>query len=295
MRRVLVTMMTELSSQLLELSLIQARVRLEAIVLVPIELDAADALEIASANRLDWMNARSSLVDTWRLIQFNANNLLSDLDVVFNGDIGTTADNPFGFNHSTGRLQVGLEWDAPLTRVAERNNYRQSLIEYASARRNYVRYVDQVNQGLRATLRTIELNQMNFELRRAAVRVAISQVELARLRLSEPPKPGDAGPTSTTTARDLVDALSGLNNDQDAFLSVWVNYEVLRRSLDFNLGTMLLDNRGVWVDPGPIRVPRSGPREPREEIPPGEIGVPVYPEPEPLPIPEANVPEGAVG
>jgi hypothetical protein len=291
LRRVLVSTMTELSGQLLELSLIQARVRLESIVLVPVDLEAADALEIARNNRLDWMNARSSLVDTWRLIQFNANNLMSDLDVVFNGDIGTTADNPFGFRDSNGRLEVGLEWDAPLTRVAERNNYRQSLIEYAQARRNYVRYVDEVNQGLRATLRTVRLNQMNVELRRAAVLVAISQVELARLRLSEPPKPDAQPRLSSTTARDLVDALAGLNGDQDAFLSVWVNYEVLRQSLDFNLGTMVLDDRGVWVDPGPIRL--SAPledSEPREMIPPGAPSDPNWLVPEQLPPPEAFLP-----
>ena len=36
-------------------------------------------------------------------------------------------------------------------------------------------------------------------------------------------------------------------------LSVWVNYEVLRRSLDLDLGTMQLDAEGNWIDPGPIR------------------------------------------
>ena len=41
------------------------------------------------------MNARASLVDSWRLIQFNANDLESDLDLVFDGDIGNVGDNPF--------------------------------------------------------------------------------------------------------------------------------------------------------------------------------------------------------
>ena len=46
------------------------------------------------------------------------------------GDIGNVGDNPFDLRGTNGRLRVGLQFDAPLTRLAERNVYRQSLIEY---------------------------------------------------------------------------------------------------------------------------------------------------------------------
>ena len=52
------------------MSLIQARARLETIVVDPIELDSRDALNIARVNRLDYMNNRAALVDSWRLIEF---------------------------------------------------------------------------------------------------------------------------------------------------------------------------------------------------------------------------------
>ncbi len=39
---------------------------------------------------------------------------------------------------------------------------------------------------------------------------------------------------------------------QDDFLSIWVSYQVLRLTLDFNLGTMQLDHEGQWIDPGVI-------------------------------------------
>jgi hypothetical protein len=35
-------------------------------------------------------------------------------------------------------------------------------------------------------------------------------------------------------------------------MSIWVNYEVQRISLDFDLGIMQLDERGVWIDRGPV-------------------------------------------
>lgn len=242
-------LLVNLSTSILELSLIQARARAESVTLLALEMDPADALAIASRNRLDWMNARANLVDTWRLIEFNANDLEANLNLLFGGDISTVGDNPVDFRSATGRLRVGVQFDAPLTRVAERNNYRQSLIEYQQARRDYYAFVDRVSQQLRSGLRQIELDQANFELRRAAVRVAIDQVEVTRLRLSEPPKPGVVASFSPTTARDLVSALGDLLNVQNDFMSVWVNYEVERMNLDFNLDTMQLDEEGLWIDP----------------------------------------------
>ncbi len=242
----------EYSSQLLELSILLARVRLDAIDIEPTELSSEDALAIASNFRLDWMNARASLVDSWRLIHFNANDLRSNLDVVFTGDIANTGQNPFNLNHENGRLRVGLQFDAPLTRLAERNVYRQSLIEYQQARRSYYRFIDRTYQVLRQTLRQIRLNEINFEIRREAVLVAIAQVDITQLRLSEPPKPEVEPEFGATTARDLVQALGDLLVAQNDFLSVWVNNEVQRFNLEFDLGLMQLDSQGLYQ---PLGIP----------------------------------------
>ncbi len=271
----LIAYLTDLSGNLLELSLVQARARLDSFTLVPVEMDETTAMQIASENRRDWMNARASLVDTWRLIEFNANDLLAGLNLVFSGDLGTTDDNPFRFRDTNGRLRVGMQFDAPLTRLRERNIYRESLIDYQQARRSYMAFVDRISALLRDTLRTIELNQMNFELRRAAVVLAIDQVDLTRLRLNQPPQPGQTSQFGATTARDLVDALTSLLNVQNDFLSVWVNQEVQRISLDFDLGTMQLDDRGLWIDPGPIT---SDWHPESEEVEPGHLMMPPLPE-----------------
>jgi len=254
----LIDVYAELAGRVLELSLIEARAKLDSVTLVDIQLDPRRAYEIALEYRRDLKNARAQLVDTWRLIEFNANTLEADFDLVFAGDLATVGDNPLRFRDTNGRIRVGFEYDAPLTRLAERNQYRQSLIEYQQARRNFMETQDRIYQGLRSTLRSADLNQINFELRRTAVQIAISQVDLARLRLNEPPRPGVAAEFSPTTAQNLVNSLSDLLNVQNDFLSVWVNYEALRIGLDFQLGTMQLDDRGLWIDPGPI----EGDREP---------------------------------
>ncbi len=53
------------------------------------------------------MNARTSLIDSYRLIEFNADNLESTLNIVFSGDVANTGRNPFDLNSSTGRLTRG--------------------------------------------------------------------------------------------------------------------------------------------------------------------------------------------
>jgi hypothetical protein len=243
-----ITTLADLSGRLLELRLVQAGARLEAITAEPVDLTDEEALLIASAYRRDWQNARASLVDSWRLIYFNANDLRSDLNVVFSGDIGNLGQNPLRIRDATGRLRAGVQFDAPLTRLDERNQYRQALIEYQQARRNYYQFRDGVSQGLRSRLRQMRLNEINFELRRAAVLVAISQVDLTQLRLAQPPQPGIETTVSPTQARDLVQSLGDLLNVQNDFLSVWVNTEVQRMGLEFDLGVMELDAAGLRRD-----------------------------------------------
>ncbi len=270
------TAVTRLASHLQELSLIQAAVRLDTVTLVPVDLDPDKALKIASLNRLDWMNARAALVDEWRQIQIAANALRSDLNLLVNGGIDTVGDNPFRFRSTNGRIRVAAEFDAPITRVLERNLYRSTLIEYQRAQRDYYRFVDLVSQVLRRELRDLRLNHLDFELRRAAVFVAISQVESAQAKLDRPPRVGETSQQlGATTARDLVNALEGLLRAQNTFLGTWIDYEVQRMFLDLDLGTMQLDRCGLWVDPGPVEA-ESTEYEPQvEEIPAGIVEPPV--------------------
>ena len=243
--------LVELSENVLVLSLMQARDRAETVSLIDVDLHPAMALEIARANRRDWMNRRAALVDTWRLIEFNADNLENSLDITFSGDMrNRDRNNPFSLDSSTGTLRVGLRFDTPLIRLSERNTYRQALLEYQQARRSYYQFEDGINRSLRDTLRTLQLNQQNFEIRREAVRAADLQIELNEdiRKLQE----ASRQPSGPTAARDAVSALSDLLQAQNDFLSVWVTYELLRRTLDLDLGTMQLDSDGMWIDPGPI-------------------------------------------
>ena len=251
-KRELASQVNELSGLLLELSLTRASARLESVSTGDVSVDAKQAQQTASELRLDWMNARASLVDSWRMTDLARDDLRTDLDVVLSGDLGSDSIGSGHFKSSEGRLRVGIELDTPLSKVRERNRYQASLIGYQQSRRQYLSFVDSVLLSFRQHARLSKLYQLNFELSRAAVRGAIAQVDLARLRLNEPPQPGKNSQFGATTARDLVNALNDLLEASNSFLSVWIGYEAMRMRLTYDLGTMRLSENGIWEDPGPV-------------------------------------------
>ncbi len=243
-------LLTDLDGTILELALIQAEARSNVIEIETVEISSDQAFEVARCFRRDWMNARAGLVDSWRRIEFVADQLESQVDLVFEGDIGTASDNPFSFRYETGQLRAGLRVDAPIVRQSERNDYREALINYQQARRAFYQFEDDVSRNIRFIVRNLDRNKVLFELNRQSIQVNIDAVELSRFRLEQPPRPGAQSSFGQTTARDLSQAINGLNSVQNQYVQSWVQYEVLRRSLDFDLGTMQLDESGQWIDPG---------------------------------------------
>lgn len=243
-------LLADMGDDVLSLQLIQARARTESLLLPEVDIEPAAAFEIAKRNRRDYANQKAAVVDSWRNIEVVADDLESSLDVLVSGGVGNIGNNPLRLRASTGTLTMGLRWDAPITRLIERNNYRQALIEFEQTKRGFYQFEDSLWELLRAELRQLQANRLNFELGRQAIRIAASQIELnADIRAQNEDRGVGSGPTA---ARDAIDALNDLLNAQNNLLGFFVSYEVIRRSLDFDLGTMEITPEGMWIDPGPI-------------------------------------------
>ncbi len=212
------------------------------------------------------MNNRAALVDTWRLIEFNANALKSDLSITFNGDIRSTNNEPFRFRAPNGSLQVGVQFDGPFNRLLERNNYRQALIDYQQDRRQLiaVRRQRSPHAAQPAAAAGATAREPGDSTPRRAL--AVRRVDEMFERLNEPPPAGQ--PRQLPPVFDLLTALSDLRNTQNNFMSVWLNYYATRMLLYRELGIMELDDRGIWIDrpldeyrtPGLRRLPAAARR-----------------------------------
>ncbi|MDD3586862.1 MAG: TolC family protein [Thermoguttaceae bacterium] len=245
--------LSRFGDELMGLRLVQARARLETLNLALIDIKAEDGFVVAAENRLDWMNARSILVDEWRNMEIVANTLKGYLDVSVSGSITNEGSNPVNFSAKNAKFTTGVAFDAPLTRLLERNAYRTALIRYDQARRAYYNYVDGIKVQVRSTIRAIQLNQMNFELQRENVLTAIQRVQQAQLKLAEPPTSGsNIGSLGTSAAQNLVDSLTDLLSAQNSLMETWLSYRAQRMGLLLVLGVFQLDENGKWIDPGNI-------------------------------------------
>jgi hypothetical protein len=213
--------------------------------------------------------------------------------------MGTVGNNPVQFRAPTGSLQVGLQFDAPFTRLLERNNYRQSIIDYQQERRQLIQWEDYLHETLRQLLRNLELDKANLEIQRRAVVIAIRRVDGTREVLNQPPPeppPGQtAGQLGPTVAQDLTTALNDLSTSQYTLTSVWLDYYATRMRLARALGVMQLDECGMWVDqplsaaaqlkPEEVPLPPPLPANVVDQLqypaslPPDQAGPPVPPQP----------------
>ncbi len=249
----ILTLDVELTNLLSEMTLVQARARVESVTLETVELTYEPAIEIARANRFDWMNNRAALVDNWRLIEFIANRLESNVDVFVNGNVGIGGDNLQGrFGADNSSLNVGVRFDAPFNRLVERNNFRQKLLEYQQSRRLTIQFEDGVYRNLRSLLRDLDQLRGNLEIQRRSVAIAIRRVDQTRENFSKPTPPGLPGEAQSqfgpTAAVNLLTALSDLRSSQNNFMSVWLNYYSTRMRLMRELGIMRVDDNGVWIE-----------------------------------------------
>lgn len=282
-QRVLIAWVARFLNSTERLVLVPARARVQTITIEPVNLSADDAFGIALANRLDFMNGRAALVDNWRLIQVSADALQSVVDITADGEVRTARNNPLSFRAPTGSLRMGLEFDAPFTRLLERNAYREALIKYQRNRRNFIQSRDALQQGLRALFRELKRLGQDLEIQRRAVTIAIRRVDMMQAELMAPvapPQPGQRMAVfGSDTSRRLISAQRALRNSQNSLLRVWLTYHATRMRLSRELGTMKLDAEGRWIEsPLPTVEPETLPRgdQPDVEELPVPPAIPAY-------------------
>lgn len=231
--------------------LVRARSRAESVVIDPIDIAADFAYRTALDNRLDVMNAKAALVDSWRMIQFRRDALQSVLNITASGDIKTAKNNPVDFQASTGSVRLGAEFDAPITRLEERNAYREAMINYQQSRRDFIQSQDRVYKGLRGLTSHVRLLQRTLENYRKSIAIAIRQVDLTRSEIYRPVAPRQPGQPGSqlgpTVSRDLLGSYNQLRNSQDSFLDTWLKYYAAKMILARELGVMKIDENGEWI------------------------------------------------
>ena len=174
--------------------------------LPPVDLTVNQAIQIALGNRLDLQNSLAHVTDAWRNVEVDANQLQGFLNFVYNGNFNESPNHNGLFHFDAGNTiqTFGLQFDAPINRRAERNQYRADQIQYQRARRAYMQTRDQIVQQIRLDMRNLVLWQRTFEINREQILSAATQLESAE---EDVRVPSDVNPAATL---NLLTALNSV-------------------------------------------------------------------------------------
>lgn len=245
----------ELFTIVQNLRVVQVGLRAELITLPDFDMSQESVVAIALENRMDLMNSRGRVMDTRRAMEVAANRLEAVLNLVAEGDVRTPAEgnHPLDFRAARSSFRFGVQMTAPLDQVAERNAYRAALVSYQRARRDYMRIEDQVKFDVRTTWRQLNVARLNFETSRKNLRQAALQLDIVVANANNPSSQqvGRAGGTTSTgnTGLNLLNALNSVLQAQNDLIQSWVDYERNRINIHRDMDIMVIDERGLWVDP----------------------------------------------
>lgn len=223
-------------------------IRLEKSILVPLNVDFNEAASIALENRLDLMNRRGIVVDTRRRYEVAAERLLTDVNLVAEGSVGTpplaSSNEPFDFSSDSAQFRAGIEIVTPLDRRRARNNFRAAQVSLQRARRNYMAAEDQVKLDIRTMYNEAITEARIFEICRRALRVAARELDQA-IEFGDRP---DAGEYAGGRGVNISRALENILYNQNEMIESWAEYETARLSIYRDMGTMDINESGLWAD-----------------------------------------------
>ena len=196
----------------------------------------------ALENRLDLMNARAQLYDTWRQIRVSANALKGILNVAVTNQFITppTTNNPFGFADNARQFSLVLNAELPLVRVAERNNFRLQLINYQRQRRSLQNTEDFLKFQLRQEIRQMELLYQQFQITQRNLVQSVRLKDQAFETIVAPPA-GSAGTQGAVQTTNLINFQNTVVNNENSLVTIWYNYQVQRLQVYRDLGILPFD------------------------------------------------------
>lgn len=209
--------------------------------LVPVAISPDEAMATALVQRLDLMNQRGFLADDWRNVKLAGDDLRSVLNLGARQTIRTRDNRPFEFDLKESTTNLDLQLDLPFNRLAQRNAFRRTLIDFQAGRRQLMEFEDRtIKFNIRNELRDLELARVQYPISVAQAALAAEQVTSIRLSLS-------LG-IPNVRIPDLLDALDDSRNALISVANARIGYIVQRSRFALDLEQMQLDESGFWPE-----------------------------------------------
>ncbi len=198
---------------------------------------------VALENRLDLMNARAQLYDTWRQIRVAANALKGVLNVAVTNSFVTppTTNNPFGFVDQAKQFSLVINAELPLVRVAERNNLRLQLINYQRQRRTLQNTEDFLKFQLRQEIRQMQLLYQQYLIAERNLVLSVRLKDQAFEQIIAPPQPNAGGNQAALQTTNLIGFQLSVVGNENNLVALWYQYQLFRLQVYRDLGILPFD------------------------------------------------------
>lgn len=225
-------------------------IALETVGVTDPNFDLTLAVETALENRLDLANVREQLEDAQRKVKVAADNLGAELNLIGSARVNSEERTNLGnLQFHRGDYEIGLEADLPLDRKAERNAYREALINVMRKQRDYEQKNDQVKLDVRQAFRDVSETYNSYRIQLLSLNLAEKRVEMQLILLQE----------GRGTTRDYLFAQEDLLRAQNEKTNALVKYTLSKLEFFRDVGILQVRPDGMWqqADKNLTRIDRS--------------------------------------
>ena len=216
----------------------------------PYEIEESVAIKLALENRLDLRAANGNVYDAQRQVVVAADALRAGLTLGGQAGWGggaprNTGSRNVGIDLREGSYSSTLAFDLPIERTAQRNRYRQSLIDLERATRSVQTLEDQIKSAIRSELRTLLQSRESLKINAQSVVIAENSVANAELQLA----------AGRLQIRDLLDTQDQRLAAQLNLTAAIIRYRTAELQLQRDLDLLTITREGLLKEfsPGEIK------------------------------------------
>jgi outer membrane protein TolC len=203
---------------------------------VPVRYEASSAIAAARQNRLDLMTERQRLEDAERSLYIVENALLPDLSLTASFGLGGAGDDLGRAAPDEWNSAVGVAFEIPLQRKAQRNNLRATQIGVEQTRRSLQLIEDQLDQSIRESLRRLRSVEERIALQEGQIEQERAAVTVMEIRYE----------SGQVDNRELLEARQALVDARNARIRLKVEHFIGRLNLLKDMGLFFVDEQGMW-------------------------------------------------
>jgi outer membrane protein TolC len=203
---------------------------------------AEEAIEMAMVHRLDLANVRDGLDDAERRLILAAEGLGPQVNLVAAAAVDSTPETQLTrLRFHEGVYSMGITADLPFNRKAQRNAYRESLINVQRRQRGYDQEVDSIKLAVREAYRELVQTAESYRIQQIGLELAQKRVEVEKLSLQY----------GRGTVRLLLDSEDALVQAQDDVLGALVSHMIAKLSFFRDVGILRVQPDGMWEQAKP--------------------------------------------